>query len=333
MMLLAFGTRPEYIKLKPLINVLKQKSVKFKVVFTGQHPDLVDADSFDVQLKISEGANRLNSIVSSILNEEEIFSDVKSVLVQGDTASAYAFALSAFHKKIPIIHLEAGLRTYEETPFPEEFYRRSISLMSTVNLCPTANNIYNLSRERLNGSSYQVGNTVLDNLIGIETKYDSIVLVTLHRRENLDLMTHWFESLAKAADQNKHLTFVVPIHPNPEVRKKADSIHGVENINVVEPLSHKELIDVLRVCKFVITDSGGIQEEASFLKKKTIVCRNSTERQESLGRFSFICSFENLPSLVKQLDSNFVTNEKCPFGDGHSSERIYEILNELNFFK
>ena len=196
MILVTFGTRPEYIKVKPLIKVLKENSIEFSILFTGQHVDLlrdVKEDNIRRIEIVDSGTCRLDSIVSSILNKEHIFEGVSSVLVQGDTTSAFSVALAAFHRKIKIIHLEAGLRTYDfENPYPEEANRQLISRISDINLCPTDINKNHLLSENVSGKCFVVGNTVLDNLIDIDVDYQEKIIVTLHRRENHALILDWF---------------------------------------------------------------------------------------------------------------------------------------------
>jgi UDP-N-acetylglucosamine 2-epimerase (non-hydrolysing) len=330
MILIAFGTRPEYIKIKPLLEVFKKESfANFKTLFTGQHEHIIGSKvNFDYKIKIEDGDNRLDSIFTSILNKQQIFDGITHVLVQGDTASAYAVALAAFHRRIPVIHLEAGLRTYDiENPYPEEYYRRCISNLASINLCVSDINEANLINERTPGQKFVVGNTVLDNLKGIQTKYDKKILVTLHRRENHEMIKKWFEKIEDLANKYSDYEFLLPIHPNPSVKKYS---HILQKVKVCEPLEHEELIKYLADCAFIITDSGGLQEESAFLKKKSIVCRKFTERVEGLGTFSFLCKE---PKDLKQMVDTFITsyeiNKPCPYGDGNSSEKIYDIIKSI----
>ena len=174
MILLSFGTRPEWIKVKPLLKLLDGK-IPYKLLFTGQHKDLlskIEKENELIKLNIRHGANRLDSIVSSIMNNNHIFRDVKLVLVQGDTTSAFSVALAAFHRKIKVAHLEAGLRTYDKNqPYPEEFNRQAISRIADIHFCPTEISKQNLVKENVQGLKEVVGNTVLDNLVDVETKY------------------------------------------------------------------------------------------------------------------------------------------------------------------
>lgn len=328
MILFCYGTRPEYIKMKKLIELCGD-NINHKVLFVRQHTDIVFGD-YDYEIVISNLTNRLDSIVSSVLIEmdEIILDSFDYVMVQGDTATAFAVALSAYNHGVKVIHLEAGLRTYDkENPYPEEVYRQLISRIASVHLCPTKANADNLILERILDKSYVVGNTVLDNLLGVETEYQNNVLVTLHRRENHTQIERWFKEIDELANENPELEFLLPIHPNPNVKKHQSLLKYVK---VVDPLSHSDLIDYLRLCRLVITDSGGIQEEGSFLNKKVIVCRKVTERQESLGIHSFLCGDPNeLKDIFYKIKDDYVVSEPCPYGDGYSTEKIVNILKSI----
>ena len=329
MILIAFGTRPEWIKISPVVDKI-HGIIPYKLLCTGQHTSLIDKsiNQYDVQyLNIENGNNRLDSIVTSILNNaDNIFQDVTSVMVQGDTTSAFAIALAAFHRKIKIIHLEAGLRSWDnKNPYPEEFNRMSIGSMADIHLCPTINASVNVRRTFGHNSKYYVvGNTVLDHLIDIKPTLDNKVIITLHRRENLPIMDRWFTEINNLAQKNPHLEFIFPMHINPDIQKYK---HLLTNVKVIDPLSHKDLISYLASCCLVITDSGGLQEESSFFKKKCIVCRNSTERTEGQGIFSFLCfTPDDLSYIFNNVEIEMVEDYGCPYGDGQSSQKILEIL-------
>ena len=328
MILISFGTRPEYIKLKPLMDKLEQdckgNSLGYKTLFTGQHKDLVKQKS-DYNIEIKNGNSRLDAIVSSIMNGIDFKSEgISAVIVQGDTTSAYAVALSAFNQKIKVIHLEAGLRTYNlQEPYPEEANRQMISRITDLHLCPTESAYHNLINEKVSGKVVIVGNTVLDNLVGIDTAYEHKVLVTMHRRENHENIKEWFKQIDQIASENKHYEFCLPIHPNPAVKKHKNIL---KNVKVVEPMDYNILLSYLAKCSFVITDSGGIQEESAFLRKPCLVCRKETERAEGLGNFSLLCgSPEELTQGFEDLSSLDMSGD-CPYGDGKSSEKIIELL-------
>ena len=328
--LICLGTRPEWLKIKPIVE--KLNVFDYKLLFTGQHLDLLTDIDFNYKFNIDTGKNRLDDIISTCLLQfpEDNFD---YVLVQGDTASAFACAIAGFNRKIKIIHLESGLRTYDQlNPYPEESYRQMISRISDINFCPTELSKENLINEKVSGINYVVGNTVLDNLLNYKEKtyYGNDVLVTLHRRENHEIMDKWFESLNKICEENQDLNFILPIHPNPNVQKYKGLLN--KKIKVVDPMSHNELIETLIGCKFVITDSGGIQEESSFLNKKSIVCRKTTERPEGIttGHLLLCVNPEDLPTFVYNLNKNFYINNECPYGDGNSSIKILNILKNDN---
>lgn len=331
MILISFGTRPEYIKLKPLMDKFDQTyggdTPVYKTLFTGQHKDLVKHKA-DYNIEIKHGDNRLDALVSSIMNGIDFKSEgISSVIVQGDTTSAYAVALSAFQHQVKVVHLEAGLRTYNpQEPYPEEANRQMISRIADLHLCPTQTAYDNLVNERVPGKVIVVGNTVLDNLLGIETDYEYKVLVTIHRRENHRNIKEWFREIDRLASDNKHYEFCLPIHPNPAVKKHKNLL---KNVNVVDPMDYNVLLEYLAKCSFVITDSGGIQEEAAFLRKPCLVCRNKTERSEGLGNFSLLCkSPEELVQGFEDLSSLDMTGG-CPYGNGKSSEKIVKLLARM----
>lgn len=336
MILLAFGTRPELIKFQPIIDILKKYNIKFKILFTGQHVDLINDNFYDYKINIIDGENRLDSIISSTMN---IFSKLKAfddnithVIVQGDTTSALAVALSAFHHGVKVIHLEAGLRTYDkENPYPEEINRRLISQIADIHLCPTMQSLINLRSEEVQGKACVVGNTIIDNLIQYKDKceYTNKILVTLHRRENHYWIDKWFNEINNLAIKYPQYEFIIPIHPNPNVQKHKGIL---TNVNIIKPLSYEEMLELLVKTRMVITDSGGLQEECSFFNKKCLVCRKVTERPEAIGNSSFIVKEpEDLLYIFELHHNNYEINYVCPYGDGHSAEKIYEILKNILF--
>lgn len=325
MILLCFGTRPEWLKIKPLTKVLTD----YKLLFTGQHTDLLRDIDVDYKIDILGSDNRLDSVVADCMLQFPE-GEFDTVLVQGDTASAFACALAAFHRKLRLVHLEAGLRTGDlGNPYPEEGYRQMISRIADVNLCPTTLSISNLVHERTVGQKFAVGNTVLDNLLpykdGEVRRYDSTVLVTMHRRENHEKMDEWFAAINDVAKEYPALKFVLPIHPNPNVQKHKDLL---THVNVIEPLEYDELLKMLSTCRFVITDSGGLQEEGSFFNRRVIVCRKTTERPEGISTgHSIMCpSPKELKNTVKIVNEDHIIKEECPYGDGESAKRIAKIL-------
>ena len=326
MLLVCYGTRPEYIKVQPIIE-RKQSEIKIKTLFTGQHKDLVDVES-DYHIEIFDGRNRLDSIVASAMNCLNFKKEgITAVLVQGDTTSAMAMALSAFHNKIPVIHLEAGLRTYNLLePYPEEANRQIISRIAAVHLCPTFLTKERLVEEKVAGIIEVVGNTVLDNLVNIPIRKEKKVLVTMHRRENHHNIKDWFFAIDKLAIAHADYEFLLPIHPNPTIKKHKKLF---KKVKVVDPLKYNELLEYLSSCSYVITDSGGIQEEAAFFKKPCLVCRRETERVEGLLDFSLLCA--NPAELEDRFAETRRLNpvQDCPYGDGDATGKIMEILKRL----
>jgi UDP-N-acetylglucosamine 2-epimerase len=331
MLLISFGTRPEYIKIKPLLEQFDGR-LPYALLFTGQHTSLLEnvVNTTDIRrLKITDGPNRLDSIVSSIMNNDHVFNEVTAVMVQGDTTSALAVGLAAFHRRLKVIHLEAGLRTWDlENPYPEEFNRQAIARLASIHLCPTDVSAANLKAEHITHNVFIVGNTVLDNIRDIESVYGNTILVTLHRRENHSEMDKWFSELDTLAKEHPEYEFILPLHPNPNVTQYR---HLLQHVKVVDPVEHSEFIRMIASCRFIITDSGGIQEEASFMRKKCIVCRKITERVEGMGIFAYMC--DNPTELRAQFDfvntqENYkpLASDECPYGDGFAAQKIYDVL-------
>jgi UDP-N-acetylglucosamine 2-epimerase (non-hydrolysing) len=322
-----YGTRPEYLKIKPIIE---KSNGLIKTCFVQQHTDIIDFGVSDFSIQIEKtDKNRLNSVFEQIFKKiENIINDFDAILIQGDTATVCATAISCFHLKKKIIYLESGLRTYDlENPFPEEGYRQMISRIADIHLCPTKEAFKNLKKEKTTGKIFVAGNTVLDNLLKVKdkTSYQSKILITLHRNENLSLINEWLSKIDAIAEENKNIEFIYPIHPNPIIQKEAEKY---KNIKKTKPLQHVDLINILKDCKLVITDSGGIQEEACFLNKKIIVCRKTTERPEGIkSGHAILCKEpEHLKSLFLKINNDFLISAKCPYGNGKSSIKILKIL-------
>ena len=323
--LICFGTRPEWLKVKPLIDVLDKN--QYELLFTGQHKDLLKDIKPDFRIDIHDCKNRLDSVISSCMMQFPE-GDFDSVLVQGDTASAFACALAAYNRKLKIYYLEAGLRSYNlDHPYPEEAYRQMISRISDINFCPTEISKVNLINEKVSGKSYVVGNTVLDNLLKYKEscEYTDKVLVTLHRRENHHVMDKWFGEVNQLAKDFGNLEFILPIHPNPNVQKHK---HLLTHVNIVDPMSHDELLKLLCKSRLVISDSGGLQEEGSFFNKQVIVCREVTERPEAIetGHLHICKSPKDLSKLFYHVVKNYYINNMCPYGNGQSSKNVMRLL-------
>lgn len=323
MILVCFGTRPEFIKVNPLIEKFKEHDVDHKLCFTGQHETLLQDIEVDQRITMKDsGKNRLDDIISSVMNSID-FTGIDHVLVQGDTATAYAIALSAFHHQVKIIHLEAGMRTHDiESPYPEEFYRQCISKVANINLVPSEVEKHHLIEEGAK-NIFVVGNTINDNLVDIPTSYDNKVLVTLHRRENHSKIKDFFTEINELAKSHSELEFILPIHPNPNVISHKDIL---THVNVVDPLPYDELLNILASCRMCITDSGGIQEEASFLGKRLIVCRDKTERVSLIENFKLCPEPSDLKEMFETMINNYEVDRNYAYGLGNACEKIVRIL-------
>ena len=325
MILLAYGTRPEWIKIKILVDKLKQDR-EVCILYTGQQKDIGEF-YYDRKVEIKDGTNRLNDIISSVLNAD-VFGGITHVIVQGDTASSFAVALAAFNREIPVSHIEAGLRTYDtQNPYPEESYRQMISCLATNHFCPTFTDSENLVTERKSGKKYVTGNTVIDTLPNLEVVYDEKVLVTIHRRENLPIIEEWFTAIETLATQNPKTEFILPIHPNPKIKAAAEKI--LKNTRVVPSMKHDDLLQLMAKCKCIISDSGGIQEEACFYRKKILVCRKVTERPAE--NQIMVLTPDSLMEAYVEANKNHIDDDFDPraFGDGNASWKIQSVINEL----
>lgn len=291
MILVCYGTRPEVIKVAPVIKALLAASIPFKTVFTGQHRELYEDVKFmvpqpDYELDVMKANQGINSVLALILNKlDAVIKKEKAsmVVVQGDTSTVLASALCAFNNRVAIGHVEAGLRTFDlASPFPEEANRQLVSKIATLNWAPTQ-----LAADRLRAENAAnvilTGNTVVDasRSFNFDITYGNEVLVTLHRRENFidGKMERMFTQIEQLANDHPELKFIFPMHPNPNVQQHR---HLFEKVKVTSPLSYSEMIKLLSRVKFVISDSGGIQEECAALNKKILVCRNTTERPEGV---------------------------------------------------
>lgn len=327
--LICFGTRPEWLKIKPLID----SSINYSLLYTGQHDDLLKEILLDYKIKykikIQKSEDRINSIISSILLNFPDISNFEYVVVQGDTASAFACALAAFNRGVKVAHIESGLRSFDiQHPFPEEGFRQMISRISSLNFCPTNLSKRNLLKEKVLGISHVVGNTVLDNLKNFKTdETTDDVIITLHRRENHKLINLWIKQINRLAISNRNLNFIFISHPNPNVKL---ALKSLKNVIIKDPMSHKDILNLISKCKIIVTDSGGLQEEGSFFNKKIIVCRETTERPEGIvtGHLHMCKKPEDLFELFNNLIKNKVIFKECPYGDGKSSEKIIKILRE-----
>lgn len=323
MILIAYGTRPEYIKLFPLIVALHAKNVNYKTLFTGQHLDLIGDHDPDYTLRWGDNQfNRVNRILSQVVEYAQTYvKDAHLVVVQGDTTSALGVAMCAYNMGIPVAHVEAGLRTWKVDPFPEEANRRMISSLASFHFCPTKGDSLNLMNERQTGKVFVVGNTSIDAIAHWTRTHrrNNTVLITLHRRENHDTIPEWFRMIDTLAEAHPDLKFVLVAHKNPNVAKH---YHLLKNVIVQEPQSHAQFTETLRMCEAIITDSGGIQEEANYFGKHCFVCREATERPCTT---SILCK---TPQELKKkwYENGHVISRHCEFGDGNAGQKIADIL-------
>jgi len=371
--LICLGTRPEGIKLAPIIKLLDKKAdrFKFKVCSSGQHKEMLKQvfDFFDFKpdfnLNLMTEEQSLGSFSSKLLNKiDAVLEDIEPdiVLIQGDTATAFLIALAAFYRKIKVGHVEAGLRTKDKfNPFPEEINRQLISRVADLHFAPTRKAYENLIREEvIKKSIFLTGNTIVDAVKWgikkiskikdeIELKYpfnelkegSKVILVTMHRRESFGKDIKGIcNALSIIANKYKDMQIVYPVHLNPNVRKPVFQILGkTNNIILTNPLDYESFIWLMNRSYFIITDSGGVQEEAPALNKPVLVIRKKTERTESLdlGISRLVGTDENevIRNVSKLIeDSNYykkMISNINPYGDGHAADKIMDgIYRSLN---
>jgi UDP-N-acetylglucosamine 2-epimerase (non-hydrolysing) len=333
-----FGTRPEYLKIQPLILQFKLNlSFKYKVIYVMQHENInedIDKDIITIKVNNTNQLNRLGNIGYEILNKlPEYISESTHIIVQGDTATAFYSALCGFQLNKKIIHIEAGLRTYDIfKPFPEECYRQMISRMASINFTPHDDSSNILIKEKVFGQIVNVGNTILDliNSYNLQCSMDNIVLITFHRRENWDKIDDLLVGLKKLISKTPEITYLWYLHMNPDLQKKVkDSIFNINSIILKQPCSHIEFTQQMAKANFIITDSGGIQEEASFLGKHSIVLRKSTERTHIPKEYITILEdYTKLDEMYEIIPKNHLT--KCNiYGYGDSSIKILNYINNI----
>lgn len=361
--MLVFGTRPEAIKMCPLVLELKRrKEIRTIVCVTGQHRQMLDQvlEAFDVRpdydLSIMKDRQTLFDVTVNILERikavlEEVRPDV--VLVHGDTSTTFVTALACFYMQIPVGHVEAGLRTYDiYSPYPEEFNRQAVSIVAKYNFAPTELSRQNLLREGKKVESiYVTGNTAIDALkTTVRADYthpelewargSRLIMLTAHRRENLgEPMHQMFRAIRRIVDEHSDIKVIYPIHMNPVVRRAADEELGDdERIHIIEPLEVLDFHNFLSRSYLILTDSGGIQEEAPSLGKPVLVMRDTTERPEGIeaGTLKLVgTSEETIYREFKRLLEDPAAYEAMsrasnPYGDGHACERIADVLCGTN---
>lgn len=364
--MLVFGTRPEAIKMCPLVLELKTRSAFQTVVcVTGQHRQMLDSvlNAFrvvpDHDLSVMQEGQTLFDITTKVLNRVKAVIErerPRMVLVHGDTSTSFAVALACFYLQIPVGHVEAGLRTGNlSSPFPEEFNRQAIGLIGALHFAPTPSAKTNLIREgKKPDSVFVTGNTAIDALqttvrphyrhpVLTWAKGSRLVLITAHRRENLgEPMVHMFRAIRRIVDEHPDTKAVYPVHLNPAVRSLADSLLGNDDrIQIIEPLDVVDFHNVLSRCYLVLTDSGGIQEEAPSLGKPVLVMRDTTERPEGVatgtlklvGTTEAVIYREFKRLLEDEAEYKRMSRANNPYGDGTACRRIADILEEqLNLY-
>ena len=359
--MLVFGTRPEAIKMCPLVNELKsRKNIETIVCVTGQHRQMLDQvlAAFNVEpdydLSIMKDKQTLFDVTINILDRirnvlEEVKPDV--VLVHGDTSTTFVTALACFYMQIPVGHVEAGLRTYNIwSPYPEEFNRQAVSIISKYNFAPTELSRDNLIKEgKEEDSIYITGNTAIDALkTTVREDYthpelewaegSRLIILTAHRRENLGAPMHqMFRAIRKIVDEHPDVKAIYPIHMNPVVRAAADEELGdCDRIRIIEPLEVLDFHNFLARSYMILTDSGGIQEEAPSLGKPVLVMRDTTERPEGIkaGTLKLVGTdektiYDNFKLLLTDKDAyDKMAKASNPYGDGFACKRIADILEK-----
>lgn len=358
--MLVFGTRPEAIKMCPLVNELKTRdSINTVVCVTGQHRQMLDQvlNVFNVvpdyDLSIMKDKQTLFDVTTNILNRiKDVLETEKPdvVLVHGDTSTTFVTALACFYLQIPVGHVEAGLRTYNiYSPYPEEFNRQAVSIISQYNFAPTELSKNNLIKEgKKEETIYVTGNTAIDALKttvrqdythpDLEWAKDSrLIMITAHRRENLgEPMKNMFKAIKRVIDEHPDVKAIYPIHMNPVVRETAKEVFGDDDrIRIIEPLEVIDFHNFLARSYMILTDSGGIQEEAPSLGKPVLVMRDTTERPEGIaaGTLKLVGTSEeviyNNFKLLLESEEEYDKMSKAsnPYGDGFACKRIADILS------
>ena len=357
-----FGTRPEAIKMAPLVKELAcREEIESLCCVTAQHRQMLDSvmKVFDLRadcdLDIMTPRQTLSSITSKCLTGmdgaiERLKPDM--ILVHGDTSTTFAGALSAFYHQVPVGHVEAGLRTYDKySPFPEEMNRRLVTAIADLYFCPTKNNRDNLLREGIEKGIFITGNTVIDALRTTvrsdyvfatqklnELDYENrkVILVTCHRRENYgEPMKNIMLALRQIAEQNEDVELVYPVHLSPVVREAVDAyLRGAPRVHLIEPLPADEMHNIMARCYMVLTDSGGLQEEAPALGKPVLVMRRETERPEAVEAGTVkLCGVvqDDIVTMAERLIRDRNAYEKMahavnPYGDGKACARIADAI-------
>lgn len=351
--LTVFGTRPEVIKLAPLIKAIEaDKEFTSITCATTQHTNLQNdvLELFgikpDYDLKIMQEGQDLYHITETVLNRIKKVLDTEKpdyTVVQGDTTTAFAAALASFYQKIPVIHIEAGLRTGNMySPFPEEVNRCLISRLATLHMAPTKQAVQNLAQEGITQNVHNIGNTIVDAVEYIKNEYtktkhddkNKTILVTAHRRENFgEPLQRICAAIREIAIQHKEYTFIWPVHPNPNVKKDIyKTMEDLVNVSLRPPVSYGELIHFISQSDLVLSDSGGIQEESCILGKRILILREETERPEVVEMGFGVLVGSDPQKIIHNF--NQLINEKkretetlvLPYGKAGVSKRILNTI-------
>ena len=357
-----FGTRPEAIKMAPLVKELeRRKEIESIVCVTAQHREMLDQvlNTFDIKpdydLNIMKQGQSLADVTTrALVGLEEVIKEVKPdiVLVHGDTTTTFAGALAAFYNQVAIGHVEAGLRTYDKySPYPEEMNRQMVDRLSDMYFAPTEISKDNLLKENIDESKiYITGNTAIDAMsTTVDENYthpeldwinagERMILLTAHRRENLgEPMRHIFRAIKRVVDEFSDVKVIYPIHMNPRVREVANEVFGdADRVKLIEPLEVFDFHNFQNKSYIILTDSGGIQEEAPSLGKPVLVLRDTTERPEGIkaGTLKLVGTdedviYEETKKLLLDKESyEKMSKASNPYGDGHASERIVDAIIE-----
>ncbi len=357
-----FGTRPEAIKMAPLVQELKRHpEIESLCCVTAQHRQMLDSvlEVFDLKpdwdLDIMTPRQTLSTITSKcLLGMDEAIDALKPdmILVHGDTSTTFAGALSAFYHQVPVGHVEAGLRTYDKySPFPEEMNRKLVSAIADLYFCPTVNNRENLLKEGITSGLVVTGNTVIDALQTTvrpdyhfateelnQLPYDEkkVILVTCHRRENYgEPMKNIMLALRQIAEEHTDVELVYPVHLSPVVREAVDTyLRGAPRVHLIDPLPADEMHNLMARCYLVMTDSGGLQEEAPALGKPVLVLRRETERPEAVAAGTVALAGvvqDDIVTMAERLICDRAAYQKMahavnPYGDGHACSRIADAI-------
>ena len=357
-----FGTRPEAIKMAPLVKELASRDeIKSLCCVTAQHRQMLDSvmEVFDItadcDLDIMTPRQTLSTITSKcLLGMDGAIEQLKPdmILVHGDTSTTFAGALSAFYHQVPVGHVEAGLRTYDKySPFPEEMNRKLVTSIADLYFCPTKNNRDNLLKEGIDKGIFITGNTVIDalkttvhsdyvfatkELNELDYVHKKIILVTCHRRENYgEPMKNIMLALRQIAEQNEDVELVYPVHLSPVVREAVDAyLRGAPRVHLIDPLPADEMHNIMARCYMVLTDSGGLQEEAPALGKPVLVMRRETERPEAVEAGTVkLCGVvqDDIVTMAERLIRDKSAYEKMahavnPYGDGNACARIADAI-------